>query len=100
MRKGPLANVRTGLAAAALVVGLAAPRADAQAVIKVNDDVNIKFGLLFQGQADWLESSTTDDTAQNLYLRRARILVGGSIAKNSAAEPIKGSTYRVNPLPQ
>ena len=82
MRKSSLGNVRYGLAAAALVFGIATPRAEAQAVIKVNDDVNIKFGILLQGQADWLSSSATDDTAQNLYLRRARILMGGSLAKN------------------
>ena len=82
MRRDLLGLVRPGLAAAGLAIALAAPRGDAQAVIKVNDDVSFKFGLLLQGQADWLGSSTTDDTAQNLYLRRARFIVGGSIAKN------------------
>jgi hypothetical protein len=73
---------RLGLAGAALVLALAAPRADAQAVIKVNDDVNFKFGLLFQGQADWTENAATGATAQNLYLRRIRLLLGGQLAKN------------------
>lgn len=82
MRRGSLGLVRPGLAAAGLVIALAAPRGDAQAVIKVNDDVSFKFGLLLQGQADWTESATADDTAQNLFLRRARILIGGSLAKN------------------
>jgi len=74
--------VRLGFVAVACAFVLASPPAGAQAVIKVNDDVNIKFGLLFQGQADWTESAASDDTVQNLFLRRARILVGGSIAKN------------------
>ena len=82
MRRGSIGTARLAIVAAGLVASLAAPRASAQAVIKVNDDVNIKFGLLFQGQADWSESAASDDTAQNLFLRRARILVGGSIAKN------------------
>ncbi|MBK9090780.1 MAG: hypothetical protein IPL90_17765 [Holophagales bacterium] len=82
MRRVFLGLDRPVIAAAGLVIGIAALRADAQAVIKVNDDVNIKFGVLLQGQADWLSSSATDDTAQNLYLRRARILMGGSLAKN------------------
>ena len=56
--------------------------AGAQAVIKVNDDVNFRFGVLGQFQADWLEDPDTDDTTQNLFIRRARLLFGGSVAKN------------------
>ncbi len=85
MRRGSIGNAPLGVLAAAMtivVVVAAAPRANAQAVIKVNDDVNVKFGFLLQGQADWQESATADDIAQNLFLRRARILIGGSIAKN------------------
>lgn len=82
MRSGSSGIVRATLAAAGVAALLASPPAAAQAVIKVSDDVNIKFGLLFQGQAEWAESAAADDTAQNLFLRRARILVGGSIAKN------------------
>lgn len=82
MRRGPLVPARLALAGAALVLAFAAPRAEAQAVIKVNDDVNFKFGLLFQGQADWAENAATGATAQNLYVRRIRLLVGGQIAKN------------------
>lgn len=75
---------RTVWVAAALATAsfLGASRAGAQAVIKVNDDVSFKFGILLQGQADWLESSTAEDWQQNLFLRRARVLVGGNIAKN------------------
>ncbi len=61
---------------------LGAPRAGAQAIVKVNDDVNFKFGILLQGQGDWLQDAATDGYAQNLFLRRARFLVGGNVAKN------------------
>jgi hypothetical protein len=54
--------------------------ARAQAVIKVNDDVNIKFGILLQGWADWTQDPVTEGYAQNLFLRRARLLMGGQIA--------------------
>ncbi len=57
-------------------------RADAQVLIKVNDDVNFKLGVLGQFQADWLEDPVVDDTAQNLFIRRVRLLFGGQVAKN------------------
>jgi hypothetical protein len=56
--------------------------ARAQAVIKVNDDVNFKLGVLGQFQADWLEDPVADDTTQNLFIRRIRLLFGGQVAKN------------------
>lgn len=82
MRRGSIGLVRAGLAAAGLAALLASPPAAAQAVIKVSDDVSFRFGLLLQGQADWQERAIADGTAQNLFVRRARILVGGSLAKN------------------
>ncbi len=63
-----------------LVAGTTAARA--QAVIRVNDDVNFKLGVLGQFQADWLESPTADETSQNLFIRRVRLLFGGQVAKN------------------
>ena len=68
-------------AAAAALLGAALP-ARAQAVIKVNEDVQFKFGALVQGQGEWLEDAATGGTQQNLFLRRARLLVGGNLAKN------------------
>lgn len=75
--------LRTGLLAAlaAALAGIAGP-APAQALIKVNDDVNLKFGFLLQGQGEWAENAATDSTSQNLYARRIRVLVGGQLAKN------------------
>jgi hypothetical protein len=70
--------------AAALFVALwlVAGAAKAQVVIKVNDDVNFKLGVLGQFQADWLTDPAADSTAQNLFVRRVRLLFGGQVAKN------------------
>ena len=79
-------TVRGGAARAAiLTTGLvlaAGAHAHAQAVIKVNDDVNFKLGVLGQFQADWLEDPATNDTTQNLFIRRIRLLFAGQVAKN------------------
>jgi len=71
------------VAAAAVLVGMMAPgAAQAQAIIKVNDDVNVKFGLLLQGWADWNQDTLSSGYAENLFLRRARFIMGGQVAKN------------------
>ena len=70
------------LAPLALALLLPAGPASAQAVIKVNDDVNVKLGFLLQGQGDWTQSTANDSYAQNLFARRIRLLVGGQVAKN------------------
>jgi hypothetical protein len=54
----------------------------AQAVIKVNDDVNFKLGLLGQFQADTIEDAETDAQTNNLFIRRLRVMFGGQVAKN------------------
>jgi hypothetical protein len=63
-----------------LLTGAAPARA--QIEIKVNEDVNFKLGVLGQFQADWLEDPAADDTTQNLFIRRIRLLFGGQVAKN------------------
>ena len=68
------------VAAAASLLGLAAPQAvaRAQAVIKVNDSVSVRFGILSQTWADWSENVRQDSNyAQNIFQRRIRFLVGG-----------------------
>jgi hypothetical protein len=67
------------IAVAALLIASAA---FGQAVIKVNDNVNFKFGVLLQTQGDATQDATTRLYAQNVFIRRARILVGGQIAPN------------------
>ena len=64
--------------AALFAVGPAA----AQATIKVNDDVNLRFGVLGQVQADTLEDPGTGSSSNNLFIRRVRLLFGGQVAKN------------------
>ena len=49
--------------------------------IKVNDNVNFRFGLLLQPQADFQENAS-QQTGENLMLRRVRFIVGGQVAKN------------------
>lgn len=77
---------RVALVALAVVVALLPGIASAQAVIKVNDTVSFRLGLHLQGWADWNgQSDSAGNTAgyqQNLFLRRARFLLGGTVAKD------------------
>jgi hypothetical protein len=78
---------RLALAAAALAGLLVTGPASAQAVIKVNDDVNFKVGLLLQAWGDWQEVANATNNGsggfqQNMLLRRARIILGGQVAPN------------------
>jgi len=76
-------NARLGSGAlAALVALFAAAPAAGQAIIKVSDDVNFRFGVLGQVQADSLEDPGTDAATNNLFIRRVRLLFGGQVAKN------------------
>jgi hypothetical protein len=74
----------TRRAALLTVVWLAAnaTAARAQVIIKVNEDVNFKLGVLGQFQGDWLEDPAGEGTTQNLFIRRVRLLFGGQVAKN------------------
>jgi len=67
---------------AAFAALLAASPAAAQAVIKVSDDVNLRFGVLGQVQADTLEDPDANGYTNNLFIRRIRLLFGGQVAKN------------------
>src|ERR1700724_1291776 len=74
---------RLVLAATALAAALAAlapAAARAQAILKVNDDVWRRLALQLNGQADWTQGAATGVCAQNLFLRRDRFLVTGSVA--------------------
>jgi len=59
-----------------------ANEARAQAAIKVNEDVNVRLGVLGQVQGEWLGDPADDGTTQNLFIRRIRLLFGGQVAKN------------------
>jgi hypothetical protein len=84
VRNGSLFRSVVGAAVMVVILALAAP-ANAQAIIKVSDTVNIKFGLLLQVWGDWQETQAAGNTtgyAQNLFIRRMRILMGGQVAKD------------------
>lgn len=71
----------------ALAAPLVAPPVFAQWQIETKDGKGLfKFGLLLQGQYEALESEDAagnGETAQNLFLRRARLIVGGKYEKIS-----------------
>jgi len=71
---------RWGAAAATMLVLWCGPLS-AQIAIK-NEDVDIKFGVQGQFWGDWTQSSDTGAYAQNLYLRRGRLMFGGDIGDN------------------
>src|SRR5664280_1276328 len=80
-----LRTTARGLVAALFL--LAFGRAEAQAIIKVNDNVNFRLGLLLQGQWDEQQIANSTNTAtggwaQNMLVRRARIVMGGQVAPN------------------
>jgi hypothetical protein len=66
----------------AVVFTIMAGAAYAQATIRVGEDVSIRFGTLLQGWGDWTQDPVSEGYSQNLYLRRARLLVGGQVARN------------------
>ncbi len=65
---------------AVLVLALPTP---AQIQVK-SEDITMRFGIQGQLWADWTQTSgpTAQGYQQNLYLRRARILLGGDIGKD------------------
>src|SRR5450756_428643 len=77
---------RFALVSLALLIAFLPAVANAQAILKVNDTVNFKLGILLQGWADWSgQSNAVGETAgfqQNLFLRRARFFVGGQVAQD------------------
>lgn len=62
-----------------LSCGVAAP-ARGQVIIKISEDVNMKFGVLGQFQADTVDDPVTNDQTKNLFVRRLRLLFGGQVA--------------------
>jgi hypothetical protein len=85
LSRGVGVYLRSLLGSAALLAG--ASRANAQAAIKVNDVIYLKLGIYLQAWADWQEvpdaqNSGSGGYQQNLFLRRARILMGGRVAED------------------
>ncbi len=51
-----------------------------QAVIKVNDNISVRFGALVQAWADAAQNPITKGYAENLFMRRMRILISGTLS--------------------
>jgi len=66
----------------ALLIALLPAVANAQALVKVNDDVFFRLGIQFQVWGDWQEVTPAGTYAQNLYLRRIRFVLAGQVAKD------------------
>lgn len=64
------------LAGAALL----APAAAGQAVVRAGGGVTVRFGFALQAWADFSQDPATGGTAQNLFIRRARLYVAGKVA--------------------
>ena len=77
-----------GLIAVLLLLAFGrAGQSEAQALIKVNDNVNFKLGILLQPQADFQEVANATNNGsggyqQNLLIRRVRLILGGQVAKD------------------
>jgi hypothetical protein len=67
-------------AVAALAAATLAAPARAQAILQINEDVWVRFGIQMTGWADWTQSPQSGGYAQNLFLRRDRLLITGAVA--------------------
>jgi hypothetical protein len=83
-----LRTTARGLIAALFLLAFGrAGQSEAQALIKVNDNINFKVGFLLQPQADFQEVANTTNNGsggyqENLFIRRVRFLIGGQVAKD------------------
>lgn len=63
-----------------LVLLFSATFAQAQVVWKVNDDVSFRIGAQLQLWGDMAKDAATNEFNQNLFIRRARVLLTGTVA--------------------
>jgi phosphate-selective porin O/P len=56
--------------------------ARSQVIVKVNDDVEFRFGMLAQGMADWTQDPASEGYSENLFLRRLRFILSANIARD------------------
>lgn len=76
-----LRDMRPSVRNYTLMLALICVPVSAQIVMK-NEDVDFKFGVQAQFWGDWTQNPATQGYAQNLYLRRARLIVGGDIGSD------------------
>jgi hypothetical protein len=58
------------------------PKPPPMAVLKVSDDTWFRLGFLIQPQADILQQAESRGYAQNYFIRRIRMILGGSLVKD------------------
>lgn len=51
-------------------------------MVKAGEDTFFRLGLLLQSQADYLQDASGDEYAQNYFIRRIRVIVGGQLVKD------------------
>jgi hypothetical protein len=56
--------------------------AHGQVVVKVNDDINFRFGAQLQTWAEWTQDPNSEGYSQNLYIRRIRFATLATIGPN------------------
>ena len=79
----PRPDIRALVAAVVTALALfCPPPASAQIVVKANDTVNLKLGILGQFWVDTIHDTETDDDITNLFVRRFRLMLAGQVAKN------------------
>jgi len=74
-------HIRCSVFCAAALLNTALP-VSAQVVIKGDDDVNFKLGILGQFEADTIDNPGDEPNSNNLFARRLRLMFGGQVAKN------------------
>jgi hypothetical protein len=64
-----------------VLAGRSVPAAG-QAILRINDDVNFRFGANVEAWADWTEDANSAGYSQNIFMRRAQFIVLATVAKN------------------
>lgn len=67
------------LAAIACLGVVAAPTSAQFSIASPDGKASLRLGVLAQAQGEWLENADGETTAQNVFIRRIRLLVGGKI---------------------
>ncbi len=74
----PPTRVRVLVVLVLTLIGCAAAEAQFQ-ITSVDGRSSLKLGVLLQPQGEWIETADAQHWSQNLFLRRARLLVGGTV---------------------
>ena len=75
-----LARYCIGFLAIGVLLLIFPAAANAQVIVKVNDNVNFRFGLQLQTWADWTQDANSEGYSQNLFIRRIRFQMLATVA--------------------